>query len=69
MAQKGFSNLAKKRTLEDRGNLPKEAGDLAREPKHGESVHSVWLGEDMDGRLSRRNGGHAQGSEGRRACQ
>ena len=48
MAQKGLWNLAREKNLRERGALPKEEGDAAREYKamHQEHFLSSWLRED-----------------------
>ena len=48
MAQKGLWNLAKEKTMKERGELPNEEGDVVRECKamHEEDFWSSWLRED-----------------------
>ena len=48
MAQKGLWNLAGENVLQDRGELPKEEGDVIGEYKamHDENFLSSWLRED-----------------------
>ena len=55
MAQKVVWNLAKKKILRERGELPKEEGDAVREYKamHEENFLSSWLREDVKGKEER----------------
>ena len=48
MTQKGLWNLVRGKMLQDRGELPKEEGDVIREYKamHEEKLLSSWLRED-----------------------
>ena len=56
MAQKGLWNAARKKMLQDRGTLPEEEGDIARECKamHEENFLNGWLREDVEGKGERR---------------
>ena len=56
MAQKGLWNIARKRTLEDRGALPTEDGDLLREYQamHEDNFLSRWLREHVEGKAEER---------------
>ena len=56
MAQKGLWNLYREKMLQDRGELPKEEGDVVREYKamHEEDFQSSWLREDVEGIKERR---------------
>ena len=56
MAQKGLWNIARKRTLEDRGALPTEDGDLLREYQamHEDNFLSRWLREHVEGKEEER---------------
>ena len=52
MAQKGMWNLAKEKSVKERGALPNEEGDEVREYKalHEEDFWSSWLWEDERGK-------------------
>ena len=56
MAQKGLWNLAKEKTMKERGELPNEEGDIVRESKamHEEDFWSSWLREDEKSKEERK---------------
>ena len=67
MAQKGSWNLVREKVLRERGELPKEVGDVITEYKatHDEKCLSSWLRED--GMRERRNNiGNGQGEQRRK---
>ena len=45
MAQKALWNITKKRSLEDRGALPKEEGDFIRDKKAMHEEHFSVVGD------------------------
>ena len=65
MAQQGMWDLAKEKTMKERGELPNEEGDVVREYRamHEEDFWSSWLREDEKSKEEREVEAEGKGEE------